>query len=115
VELPGGALLIDTPGMRELQLWSDESAVTNAFDDIAAIAARCRFDDCAHAEEPGCAVIAAVAAGQLDHDRLANYKRLLREAAFEARKRDKAGAADEKRRWKQLTKAARAMYRDRNR
>jgi ribosome biogenesis GTPase len=115
VELPGGALLIDTPGMRELQLWSDESAVEQAFDDIAALAARCRFDDCAHAGEPGCAVLEAVAAGRLDDDRLANYQRLLREAAFEARKRDKAGAADQKRRWKQLTKAARAMYKERDR
>ena len=115
VELASGALLIDTPGMRELQLWSDESAVGQSFDDIAALAAQCRFDDCAHAGEPGCAVVEAIAAGRLDSDRLANYQRLLREAAFEARKRDKAGAADEKRRWKQLTKAARALYRDRNR
>jgi ribosome biogenesis GTPase len=115
VELPGGALLIDTPGMRELQLWSDESAVEQAFDDIAALAALCRFDDCAHAAEPGCAVLEAIAAGRLDEDRLAHYKRLLREAAFEARKRDKAGAADVKRQWKQLTKAARAYYKERDR
>ena len=115
VELPGGALLIDTPGMRELQLWSDESAVEQAFDDIGALAARCRFDDCAHAAEPGCAVLEAVAAGRLDEDRLANYQRLLREAAFEVRKRDKAAAADTKRQWKQMTKAARALYKDRNR
>jgi ribosome biogenesis GTPase len=115
VELPGGALLIDTPGMRELQLWSDESAVEQAFDDIAALAHECRFDDCAHDAEPGCAVVEAVAGGRLDEDRLANYRRLLREAAFEARKRDKAGAANLKRQWKQLTKAARAMYKDRDR
>jgi ribosome biogenesis GTPase len=115
VELAGGALLIDTPGMRELQLWSDESAVGQAFDDIAALAARCRFDDCAHATEPGCAVLEAIAAGRLDGDRLAHYQRLLREAAFEARKRDKAGAADVKRQWKQMTKAARTLYKDRDR
>ena len=60
-------------------------------------------------------MVEAIAAGRLDSDRLANYQRLLREAAFEARKRDKAGAADEKRRWKQMTKAARALYRNRNR
>jgi ribosome biogenesis GTPase len=115
VDLPGGALLIDTPGMRELQLWSDESAVEEAFDDIGALAARCRFDDCAHAAEPGCAVLEAVAAGRLDDDRLANYQRLLREAAFEARKRDKAGAAEAKRSGKQGAKAARALYKERNR
>jgi ribosome biogenesis GTPase len=115
VELPSGALLIDTPGMRELQLWSDESAVAQAFDDIAALAAQCRFDDCGHDGEPGCAVIEAIAAGRLDDDRLAHYQRLLREAAFEARKRDKAGTADAKRQWKQMTKAARALYKDRDR
>jgi ribosome biogenesis GTPase / thiamine phosphate phosphatase len=115
VELPGGALLIDTPGMRELHLWSDTSAVAQAFDDIASLARDCRFEDCAHASEPGCAVLRAVADGQLDEDRLANYRRLARETAFEERKRDKAGAAELKRRWKQSTKAARAMYRDRDR
>jgi ribosome biogenesis GTPase / thiamine phosphate phosphatase len=115
VELPGGALLIDTPGMRELQLWSDQSSVEQAFDDIAAFARGCRFADCGHASEPGCAVVQAVAGGQLDEDRLANYQRLLREAAFEERKHDKAGAAELKRRWKQATKAVRTMYRNRDR
>jgi len=115
VELPGGALLIDTPGMRELQLWSDESSVEQAFDDIAELAGGCRFEDCAHGSEPGCAVMEAVANGQLDEDRLANYQRLLREAAFEARKHDKAGEAEVKRRWKQMHKAAKAFYKQRGR
>jgi len=87
----------------------------HAFDDITALSRECRFDDCAHNAEPGCAVIEAVAGGRLDEDRLAQYQRLLREVAFEARKRDKAGAADVKRRWKQSTKAVRAMYKDRDR
>jgi ribosome biogenesis GTPase len=115
VELPGGALLIDTPGMRELQPWVDESAVDAAFDDIAALAGACRFADCAHASEPGCAVLEAVTAGRLDADRLENYRRLGREAAFEERKRDKAVAANTKRRWKQVHQAAKALYRDRDR
>jgi ribosome biogenesis GTPase len=115
VELPGGALLIDTPGMRELQPWADESAVAGAFDDIAALASGCRFSDCAHAGEPGCAVLAAVEAGRLDADRLENYRRLGREAAFEERKRDKAAAAETKRKWKKLHQAQKAMYRDRDR
>jgi ribosome biogenesis GTPase len=115
VELPGGALLIDTPGMRELQPWADESAVEQTFDDVAAIAAGCRFADCAHAGEPGCAVQAAVDSGALDPDRLLNYRRLVREAAFEERKHDKAAAANTKRRWKQVHKAARAMYKARER
>jgi ribosome biogenesis GTPase len=115
VELPDGALLIDTPGMRELQLWSDETSVEQAFDDIAELARGCRFEDCAHGSEPGCAVMEAVANGQLEEDRLANYQRLLREAAFEARKHDKAGEAEVKRRWKQMHKAAKAFYKQRGR
>jgi len=115
VALAGGALLIDTPGMRELQPLADAETVTAAFDDIADLATSCRFADCAHDHEPGCAVLAAVAAGRLDADRLANYRHLAREAAFEERKRDKAAAAELKRKWKQLHQAARAMYRDRDR
>jgi len=115
VELPGGALLIDTPGMRELQLWSDESAVDKTFDDITALAAGCRFADCAHGGEPGCAVAAAVIAGTLDADRLASYQRLAREVAFEDRKHDKAAAAEHKRQWKALHKAQKAMYKTRER
>jgi ribosome biogenesis GTPase len=115
VELPGGALLIDTPGMRELQPWGDESAVAAAFDDIVAAAASCRFADCAHDGEPGCAVRAAIESGTLDADRLEHFRRLEREAAFEARKHDKAASAALKRRWKQIHKAHRAMNRDRDR
>jgi ribosome biogenesis GTPase len=115
VELAGGALLIDTPGMRELTPWADEAAVESAFDDIAMLAASCRFGDCAHEGEPGCAVAAAVETGRLDADRLENYRRLLREAAFEERKRDKAAAAEHKRKWKQLHQAAKALYKARDR
>ena len=115
VELPGGALLIDTPGMRELQPLGDESSVAAAFDDITALASACRFTDCAHDREPGCAVREAVDNGRLDADRLENFHRVGREMAFEARKHDKAAAAEHKRRWKQLHQAARAMYRERDR
>ena len=115
VELPGGALLIDTPGMRELQPWGGESAVAAAFDDVVTLAADCRFADCAHGGEPGCAVREAVKAGRLDPDRLENFQRLGREAAYEARKHDKAVAAEHKRRWKQVHQAQKAMYRDRDR
>ena len=115
LELPGGALLIDTPGMRELQPWGDESSVAAAFDDIAALAGACRFGNCAHGTEPGCEVRAAVADGRLDADRLQNFQRLGREAAYEARKHDKAAAAEHKRRWKQIHQANKLMYRDRDR
>jgi ribosome biogenesis GTPase len=115
VELPCGALLIDTPGMRELQPWGDESSVASAFEDIAALAAACRFGDCAHGAEPGCAVREALEAGRVDPDRVGNFQRLAREAAYEARKHDKAAAAEHKRRWKQVHQAQKAMYRDRDR
>jgi ribosome biogenesis GTPase len=115
VELPGGALLIDTPGMRELQPWADEEAVDGAFEDVAALAAACRFGDCRHDTEPGCAVLAALESGALDPDRLASYRHLLREAAFEVRKHDKVAAADLKRKWKKIHQANRARSRERDR
>jgi ribosome biogenesis GTPase len=115
VELAGGALLIDTPGMRELQPWADQSAVDGVFEDIAGLAQGCRFSDCGHAEEPGCAVLEAVTAGTLDPARLEHYRRLLREAAFEERKRDSSAAAEEKRRWKQINKSMKELYRQRDR
>jgi ribosome biogenesis GTPase len=115
VELPGGALLVDTPGMRELKPWAGEESVDTTFDDVATIAAECRFGDCGHETEPGCAVRAAVAGGRLDADRLENYRRLLREAAYEHRRHDKAAAAEHKRRWKQIHQANKALYKDRGR
>jgi ribosome biogenesis GTPase len=115
VELPGGALLIDTPGMRELQPWVEESAVSETFEDIAQLAGGCRFADCAHSTEPGCAVLAAVDRGELDPERLEHYRHLGREIAFEERKRDKAAAAAEKKRWKKIHQAARQLYKDRDR
>src|SRR5439155_24855187 len=112
VALPGGALLFDTPGMRALQPWVDEAAVDAAFNDVAALATGCRFADCAHEGAPGCAVLEAVDAGRLDPDRLEHFRRLGREAAFEERKRNKAFAAEQKRRWKQIAQAQKALYRD---
>ncbi len=115
VELPGGALLIDTPGMRELQPWAGEDAVGAAFSDVATLASGCRFAACAHEGEPGCAVRAAVESGALDPDRLEHYRRLLREAAYEERRHDKAAAAEHKRRWKRIHQANKVMYRERDR
>ncbi|HEX6210664.1 MAG TPA: ribosome small subunit-dependent GTPase A [Methylomirabilota bacterium] len=79
VPLPGGALLIDTPGMRELQLWSADSGMVEAFEDIAALAAGCYFADCRHESEPRCAVKQAVAEGRLDAARLESHHKLRRE------------------------------------
>jgi ribosome biogenesis GTPase len=115
IELSGGALLIDTPGMRELEPWAEDGALDAAFADIVSLAEACRFSDCEHESEPGCAVLEAVSSGALESDRLASYRHLLRETAFEDRKRDKAAAADEKRRWKRITQEQKARYRTRER
>ncbi len=87
VALPGGALLIDTPGLRELQLW--DGALDEAFSDLDALAADCRFNDCAHDTEPGCAVQAAIAAGEVDPARLASYRKLERELETVAARRSR--------------------------
>jgi ribosome biogenesis GTPase len=81
LQLPSGALLIDTPGMRELSLWADAETdlSSTGFDDIAALAARCHFRDCRHQSEPGCAVLAAVATGDLGRERLEHAHKLERE------------------------------------
>jgi ribosome biogenesis GTPase len=115
IELADGTLLIDTPGMRELTPWTDPTAVDGSFDDIQGLAAGCRYSDCAHDREPHCAVRAAIDEGRLAADRLDHYRRLLREAAFEAEKRDQALAAERKRLWKRLARAQRSLYRDRDR
>jgi ribosome biogenesis GTPase / thiamine phosphate phosphatase len=87
IPLPGGALLLDTPGMRELALWGGEEGAGAAFSEIESLAQRCRFPDCRHQSEPGCAVLAAVETGELPAERLANYDKLLKEEAYlEARK-----------------------------
>ncbi len=88
VRLPGGTLLIDTPGMRELQLWADDDGLDRTFDEIDRLAAGCRFRDCRHEQEPGCAVRSAVEAGTLDARRLASYLKLRRELGFLEVKRD---------------------------
>jgi ribosome biogenesis GTPase len=88
VRLPGGALLLDTPGMRELQLWADESALEETFADVAELAGRCRFSDCAHGSEPGCAVRAALAGGTLPEVRWESYRKLQRELRALAVKQD---------------------------
>lgn len=80
--MPGGAMLLDTPGMRELQLADCEEGVAATFADIEDMAGQCRFGDCRHESEPGCAVRAAIDAGQLDERRLLSYRKLLREQAF---------------------------------
>jgi ribosome biogenesis GTPase len=86
--LPGGALLIDTPGMRELGLWADDDGLDRTFDEIEALASSCRFPDCGHEREPGCAVRAAVESGALDAGRWRSYLKLRRELRFLELKKD---------------------------
>ena len=80
VRLPWGAVLMDTPGMRELALWDSAEGVAAAFPEIAAAAEACRFRDCSHTGEPGCAVLQGIQAGELDPVRVKNYQKLLAEA-----------------------------------
>jgi ribosome biogenesis GTPase len=111
VRLASGALLIDTPGMRELQLWSADAGLDAAFSDVEALAAGCRFRDCRHDSEPGCAVRAAAAAGSLDGERLAHWRKLRRELEYLDRKQADAAAAAERARSKVVHRALRAHLR----
>ena len=90
--------MIDTPGLREIQLWNGDEgeALDQAFGDIASLATACRFKDCRHQTEPGCAVKAAVADGALEPDHLASHAKLQRELAFLERKQDKRAQAEHK-------------------
>jgi ribosome biogenesis GTPase / thiamine phosphate phosphatase len=112
--LPGGALLIDTPGLRELQLWDAAKGVSQTFADIDVLAAECRFGDCRHEGEPGCAVRAALKAGTLEEARLENRRKLLREQEFLRRKLDPEARHEEKERTKRLYRGIRQMYRHKN-
>jgi len=114
IALPGGALLIDTPGMRELQLWAAEDGLGRAFADIASIAVNCRFRDCTHTAEPGCAVLAAIAEGRLEEDRLESHRKLARELAFQERKRDAALASEHEQKWRAIHKQQRDIYKHRD-
>ncbi len=105
--LPGGALIIDTPGLREVGLWDTHEGIDETFADIGTLAVRCRFGDCTHTSEPGCAVREAIEIGELDAERVTAWQKLAREQAHWDRKSDKPAAAATKRRWKQITKAMR--------
>ena len=103
VRLPGGALLIDTPGIRSLAVAGAADGMGAAFADITELAAGCRFSDCRHESEPACAVRAALADGTLARERLESHRKLEREAAHVARKTDRLAAEAERRRWKTIS------------
>jgi ribosome biogenesis GTPase / thiamine phosphate phosphatase len=101
--LPGGGNVIDTPGMRELQLWGDEEDLAGVFPDIELLAQKCRFRDCTHRSEPGCAVKQAIESGTLEIRRLENFRKLEREVQhLEARKND-FSKLEEKQKWKKIS------------
>jgi ribosome biogenesis GTPase len=106
---PSGALVIDTPGMRELQLWgASADDIDSTFTDITELAARCRFRDCTHHAEPGCAIQSALNDGSLDSGCWESYLKLRREQAYTARKASPKLARECRNEWKKLHKAARA-------
>jgi ribosome biogenesis GTPase len=107
VALPGGALLVDTPGLRELQLWSDGAGLEAAFEDVSELAGACRFTDCRHDGEPGCAVRAAVADGRLDPLRLASYQKLQAELRALEIREDPLKRRAKRARWKAIHKSLR--------
>ncbi|MEV3922993.1 ribosome small subunit-dependent GTPase A [Actinomadura coerulea] len=113
--LPGGGVLLDTPGLRSIGLHDAQGGLEQTFADIRQLAEDCRFTDCAHVSEPGCAVLAAVEAGTLPERRLESYHRLLRENAYAASRTDARLQADREAARKNITRHLRATYRFRER
>jgi ribosome biogenesis GTPase len=111
--LTGGAWLIDTPGMRELGLLATETSLALGFPEIAALAEQCRFADCQHEQEPGCAVREALEEGRISPGRWVSYAKLRREARHHALEADARAQRAEKQKWKAIHKANKRMYRER--
>jgi ribosome biogenesis GTPase / thiamine phosphate phosphatase len=110
--VPTGGVLIDTPGIRSLGLAGSGEGIDQTFADIAELAAGCRFADCRHDREPDCAVLLAVEDGALNPERLASYRKLERELAFEQRRHDPLARAENERKWKAIHKEVRRHYRE---
>jgi len=110
IQLPGGGILIDTPGLRALALTGSEEGIAGTFPEIEEAALACRFRDCTHHDEPGCAVRAAVESGELPASRLANYQKLMREAEVAAMKTDARLRAEDAKKWKAIAQASRDYF-----
>jgi ribosome biogenesis GTPase / thiamine phosphate phosphatase len=111
--LPGGGAVIDTPGMREIHIWGDEEGLDNAFQDISELAQSCRFADCRHDQEPGCAVREALRSGELESKHFKNYLQLQRELRHQLVRQEGKAALAEKLRWKQISKIQKQFKKDR--
>lgn len=113
IPLPGGGLIIDTPGIRRIGLYDIGQGVDLVFSDIEALAERCRFGDCGHTGEPGCAVLAALESGELPERRLESWRKLQREAAWMASRTDARLRKEQQNKWKLITKEMRRSGRNR--
>jgi ribosome biogenesis GTPase / thiamine phosphate phosphatase len=102
IALPGGGVIVDTPGLRGLKLWDHGEGPTSTFADVDELADGCKFNDCRHESEPGCAVRAAIADGTIGKQRLDDWRKLQRELEFQRSKQDQRLAAQRKRRWKKV-------------
>jgi ribosome biogenesis GTPase len=111
--VPGGSLLIDNPGVREIQLFGSEDSLERAFEDVAGLAAECRFSDCAHQSEPGCAVQAAVAEGALSGERLRSFRALQKELRYLQVRQDESAKRAEKQKWRAIHREMRRSGRHR--
>ncbi len=107
--LPGGGWLIDSPGLREIQLWGDQEGLEETFPEIEQFAAGCRFRDCRHEGEPGCAVQEALLGGELDHSRYQSYLELRRELDYLDNRRTEKGRSEQKRKGKELSRRIKSM------
>lgn len=109
--LEDGGLLLDTPGMREFQLWDGSEGAEVTFQDIVELAATCRFRDCRHEDEPGCAVLTAIGDGGLAIERLQSYQKLQREMRYHDTRRDVAAQSERNRRWRAIHRQFRKIQR----
>ncbi|MDY6935804.1 MAG: ribosome small subunit-dependent GTPase A [Spirochaetota bacterium] len=107
--LPKGGMVIDTPGMRELQVWGEDEGMKQVFDDIEELAKSCRFRDCSHQSEPGCAVLKAISDDSLDEDRLNSFLKLKREYEYLNDRQTMKANAIEKHRWKKISQYAKDL------
>jgi len=107
VPLPSGGVLLDTPGMRELQLWADEEVLDTTFSEISELASQCKFSDCAHSTEPGCAIRRALNDGTLSHERWTSYCKLQREMRALAIRKDARLRSEQRKKWAKFSKSRR--------
>ncbi|MFH0966770.1 MAG: ribosome small subunit-dependent GTPase A [Methanobacteriota archaeon] len=110
ISLPDGYSLIDTPGLREIRIWTAEESISEFYDDIYQYASQCRFSDCTHETEPGCAVQQAIEEGHLSQGRFTRYQKILKETEFEHDKAEIGLKRLEKKRFKEISKTVKAIY-----